>query len=623
MEKFSVKKPFTVLVAVVMILILGFVAVTKMDTNLLPNVNTPYLMVVTVYPGASPERVESEVSDVLQNSLTVPGVSKITATSAENYSLLLMEFTEDTDMNSALVKVSNKLDQAKSDLPSTCLTPSIIEYSLNMNAFMTVAVSREGADQYELSEFIQNTLVPEVQRKGGVSSVSSSGLVEKLVQVQLNQDKIDEINAKLLELIDTQLAAARSQLESAEAQITAGRKEYEKQLKNFGNTVSNSVMSQMSTEVGAAVETVRAQAQALLESVNDLIAVVKEPEIQQALIEVRDGLQKVMDKFNETGMRDIDSLIDIVAELRTITDKLTETGSEGSTAEDLANEMQLQESLNVVYNTLESTIKAMDNVPQLMTEFSGALGSFSQQQLNAYMQFTEAREMLNEYEKQLEAAKAEYETAKTNALAQADVTKQLDIETLAQLIYAQNFSMPAGYVQDKDGESWLLKVGEEYDSVKDISGALLLHVEGYGDVRLSDVADVEVIDNSADSYTRLNGEKASILKIYKNATSSAGEVSDNCLTAFKELEKQYGGAVQSGQLHHHRHQQHPHQHGGGRCTGHHRAGHLPEGYQAHPGGRHQHPAVRSVRGGAHVLYRAGPERDDPGRPFPRHWYAGG
>ena len=553
MEKFSVKKPFTVLVAVVMILILGFVAVTKMDTNLLPNVNTPYLMVVTVYPGASPERVESEVSDVLQNSLTVPGVSKITATSAENYSLLLMEFTEDTDMNSALVKVSNKLDQAKSDLPSTCLTPSIIEYSLNMNAFMTVAVSREGADQYELSEFIQNTLVPEVQRKGGVSSVSSSGLVEKLVQVQLNQDKIDEINAKLLELIDTQLAAARSQLESAEAQITAGRREYEKQLKNFGNTVSNSVMSQMSTEVGAAVETVRAQAQALLESVNSLIAVVKEPEIQQALIEVRDGLQKVMDKFNETGMRDIDSLIDIVAELRTITDKLTtalqklqervntETGSEGSTAEDLANEMQLQESLNVVYNTLESTIKAMDNVPQLMTEFSGALGSFSQQQLNAYMQFTEAREMLNEYEKQLEAAKAEYETAKTNALAQADVTKQLDIETLAQLIYAQNFSMPAGYVQDQDGESWLLKVGEEYDSVKDISGALLLHVEGYGDVRLSDVADVEVIDNSADSYTRLNGEKASILKIYKNATSSAGEVSDNCLTAFKELEKQYDG----------------------------------------------------------------------------------
>ena len=78
MEKFSVKKPFTVLVAVVMVLILGFVAITKMQTNLLPDVSTPYLMVVTVYPGASPERVESEVSDVLQNALTVPGVENIT-----------------------------------------------------------------------------------------------------------------------------------------------------------------------------------------------------------------------------------------------------------------------------------------------------------------------------------------------------------------------------------------------------------------------------------------------------------------------------------------------------------------------------------------------------------------
>ena len=553
MEKFSVKKPFTVLVAVVMVLILGFVAITKMQTNLLPDVSTPYLMVVTVYPGASPERVESEVSDVLQNALTVPGVENITATSAENYSLLLMHFTDDTDMNSALVKVSNKLDQAKSDLPSSCLTPSIIEYSLNMNAFMTVAVSREGSDIYQLSELVKDTLVPYVQRKGGVSNVSSSGLVEKLVQVQLNQDKIDEINAQLLDLIDTKLADARAQLDSAESQIAAGRAEYNKQMKNFGNTVSNTVLSSMSTEVGNAVDVVRKQAQALMESVNQLIAVVKEPEIQQALIEVQQGLQKVLDKFDNTGMRDIDSLIEVVSELRDVTDKLTdalqklqervntETGTEGSSAADLADELQLQKSLQVIYSTLEDTIKAMDNVPQLMSTFSRALGSFTQQQLNAYMQFTEAREQLNEYEKQLETAKQEYETARTQALAQADVQKQLDINTLSTLIYAQNFSMPAGYVQDASGESWLLKVGEEYSSVDDIAGALLLHVEGYGDVRLSDVADVEVIDNAADSFTRLNGEQAAVLKIYKNATSSASDVSDNCLSAFQELEAQYDG----------------------------------------------------------------------------------
>ena len=554
MEKFSVKKPFTVLVAVVMVLMLGFVALTKMQTNLLPDVSTPYLMVVTVYPGASPERVESEVSDVMENALgTVSGVETITATSAENYNLLLMQFNEGTDMNSALVKVSNKIDQTTASLPSSCLTPSIIEYNLNMNAFMTVAVSREGSDVYALSDFVSDTLVPYVERKGGVSSVSTNGLIEKLVQVQLNQSKIDVINEKLLEVIDVQLAEAKAQLDDAEAQINAGRKEYEKELKNFGNTVSDQVMSQMGTQVADAVTVVRDQAQALLESVNQLIGVVQEPEIQQALIEVRDGLQHVMDQFNETGMRDIDSLIEIVAELRTITDKLTtalqqlqarlnvETGTEGSTATDLADDLQVQQSLSTIYNTLESTIKAMDNVPDLMNSFSQALGSYSYQQLNAYMKFSEARDMLNTYETQFKEAQQQYEDAKQKALASADVAKLLDIDTLAQLIYAQNFSMPAGYVDDKDGNSWLLKVGEEYNSVEDIEGALLLHVDGFGDVRLSDVADVEIIDNAEESYTRLNGERAAVLKIFKSSSSSASTVSDNCLEAFRELEAQYDG----------------------------------------------------------------------------------
>ena len=554
MEKFSVKKPFTVLVAVIMVLMLGFVSISNMQTNLLPDVNTPYLMVVTVYPGASPERVESEVSDVMQNALgTVAGVESVTATSAENYSLLLMKFSDDTDMNSAMVKVSNKVDQTTSSLPSSCLTPSIIEYSLNMNAFMTVAVSREGSDVYDLSEFVSDTLVPYVERKGGVSSVSTNGLIEKMVQVQLSQEKIDAINEKLLEVIDVQLADARKQLESAEAQIEAGRKEYNRQFKNYSNTVSDTMMQEMSGQVGDAIEVVRKQAQALLDSVNQLIAVVQEPEIQQALIDVRDGLQRVMDKFNETGMKDIDSLIEIVTELRDITDKLTgalqqlqqrlntESGTEGSTAADLADDLQVQQSLNTVYNTLNDVIKAMDDVPGLTKTFSDAIGNFSQQQMQAYMKFTEAREMLNEYEKQLAEAKQTYADAEEKAMASSDVSKLLDIDTLAQLIYAQNFSMPAGYVKDSSGKSWLLKVGEEYDSIEDISGALLLHVDGFGDVRLSDVADVEVIDNAEASYTRLNGERAAVLKIYKGATSSASEVSDNCLSAFQELEAQYDG----------------------------------------------------------------------------------
>lgn len=176
-----------------------------------------------------------------------------------------------------------------------------------------------------------------------------------------------------------------------------------------------------------------------------------------------------------------------------------------------------------------------------MDQFTQIVGSYSQQQLQAYIKFTEAREMLNDYEKQLADAKQQYEDAKQMAMENSDVAKMLDIDTLAQLIYAQNFSMPAGYVKDSSNKSWLLKVGEEYDSIEDISGALLLHVDGFGDVRLSDVADVQIIDNAEDSFTRLNGERSVVLKIFKSNSSSAGEVSGNCKAAFKELEQKYDG----------------------------------------------------------------------------------
>ena len=554
MEKFSVKRPFTVLVAVIMVIMLGFVSVTGMQTNLLPNVNTPYLMVVTVYPGASPERVESEVSDVMENGLgNITGVEQVTATSSENFSLLLMKFEEKTDMNSALVKVSNKIDQLASGLPESCMTPSIIEYSLNMNAFMTAAVSQEGADLYELSDYVSDTLVPTLQRADGVSSVSSTGLVDQMVQVELNQKKIDEINARVLEVVNVRLAEGKAQLDAAQAQLEAGRAEYNKQKKNFGANVSSQVMEQMSDEVGKAVETVRAQAQALLQSINQLISIVNEPEIQQALVEVSQGLQHVMDKFNETGMRDIDSLIEIVAELRSITDKLTtalqnlqtrlnaEGGGQGGNVSDLADSLEVQKSLDIIYKTLEDTIKAMDNVPEMMSGFSTALGQFSQQQLDAIAAFNEAANMLREYEEQFMAAQQYYEEAKQKALSSADVSKQLDIETLSTLIYAQNFSMPAGYIADKDGQSWLLKVGQEYSGVEDIAGALLLRVDGFGDVRLADVADVEIIDNAAATFTRLNGENAAVVKIYKSTNSSAGQVSGNCLAAFDKLEQQNPG----------------------------------------------------------------------------------
>ena len=220
MEKYSVKKPFTVLVSVLIVFLMGFVSVTNLRTDLLPEISTPYLMVVTVYPGASPEKVEQEVSQVLESALgTVAGVSSITSTSAENYSIVQLGFAADTDMNSALVKVSNTLDQNADSLPDICLTPSILELSMDMSSLMTVAVGREGSDIFELTKFMQESIIPELERQEGVSSISTTGLVSEYVQVQLNENKIDALNTLLLEQVDTQLALAKEQLDAAAQQL--------------------------------------------------------------------------------------------------------------------------------------------------------------------------------------------------------------------------------------------------------------------------------------------------------------------------------------------------------------------------------------------------------------------
>ena len=486
MEKYSVKKPFTVLVAVLIVFLLGFVSVTNLRTDLLPEISTPYLMVVTVYPGASPEKVETEVSEVLESALgTVAGVSSITSTSAENYSIVQLSFAADTDMNSAMVKVSNTLDQNADSLPDICLTPSILELSMDMSSLMTVAVGREGADIYELSSFLEESVIPELERQEGVSSISTTGLISQYIQVQLNEEKIDALNVLLLEQVDTQLALAKEQLDAAAAQLADGRAQLQQAIDTFGNVFASGVVERVAGMVSDATEEIRGKVQTLMNAIDNLIAFVNEPEIQAALISVRDGLNEIMDEIATTGLRDIDDLIDVVSKIRDLTDELTvalqqlqqrldqETGGDGSTAGDLMDTLQIQESLNVVYSTMEDVLDSLNRVPELLDQFETVYAEMSQTQLEAYLQITEAQRQVDEGQKLYDQYAAEYEQAKSSAFANADVNNLLTIDVLSQLIYAQNFSMPAGYIDDQDDNSWLLKVGEEYDSIEDLEGALV------------------------------------------------------------------------------------------------------------------------------------------------------
>ena len=166
MEKFSVKKPFTILVMVVAIIILGFVSLSGMTTDLLPKMSLPYLLVITTYPGASPEKVESSVSEPVESALgSISGVKNVYSMSYENYGIVELEFADGTDMDSAMVKVSSALDSVKSALPEECGSPNIMEISMDMMASVYLAASYEGKDIQETSRFVEDTLIPYLERQ--------------------------------------------------------------------------------------------------------------------------------------------------------------------------------------------------------------------------------------------------------------------------------------------------------------------------------------------------------------------------------------------------------------------------------------------------------------------------
>ena len=545
MIKTSVKKPFTILVAVIMVLVLGVVSITSMTTDLLPPMSLPYLIVVTTYPGASPEKVEAEVVRPMESALgTISGVSNVYSTSAENYGMVQLEFEDGTDMDSTLVKVNTALQGVSASLPELCSTPSIIELSMDMMATMYVSVSREGYDIYQLSNFVTNTVQPYLERQNGVASVSGIGLVEQSIHVSLDQQKIDDLNTKMLLTINNSLANASAQLDAAEQQVRDGKADLAKAQASFGATMSGTLFGQIEGTVLSTAADLKLKVDTLLQQVRQLrqeITAGQTGQLLDSLIAELDSVSKLLgtnplrveDLLKAAGSMRV--ILSNTRDLLKILDKELDTNNTSSSI----NEVRQQ--LSDIETTLSDISKTLDDMPQILAGLKDAYAGLTQAQLDAAVAFATASNELANAEAKLVEARAQFEEAKKGALDQADMTQLLSVNTLSQLIYAQNFSMPAGYIDDANDDTWLLKVGNEFETLDDLSNALLIRTDALGDVRLSDVATVTILDNAGQSYARFNGEQAVILSIFKNSVTGTNETANNCLEAFKELEEKYPG----------------------------------------------------------------------------------
>ena len=653
MEKFSVKKPFTILVMVVAIIILGFVSLSGMTTDLLPKMSLPYLLVITTYPGASPEKVESSVSEPVESALgSISGVKNVYSMSYENYGIVELEFADGTDMDSAMVKVSSALDSVKSALPEECGSPNIMEISMDMMASVYLAASYEGKDIQETSRFVEDTLIPYLERQEGVTSISDIGIVENSISVDLNQDKIDVLNEKILAKTNDAFADAVDQLNDAKKQlleseqkladstqelvdgqkdIDDGRTKLDDAQKELGEQKEKLEDAKGSLEDQKKdTENKLATASQALDQLNalqtDLLTLQAQEESLKATIT---QIEKSLEEQGKTT----NDIPNVVAGLDQMSTFLTSSQMEGMTGMDstTVNTMlgssgmslqslwidettwdaltpegrkellqktaagyQTQKALLSGYKDYVSSLNSLQvekagvqaavsaaeaelkksgvsytDIEKAKIEAAAGFGAASaqissgQSALNsaqttldsnkesldsAQDQITEGWDSIADAKKQLADGWDQYNTSlenfeaqKAEALRNANADQLVNMQTLSQLIYAQNFAMPAGYLDDAEDNSWLLKVGSNYESVDELSNIVLTNIEDIGDVRLCDVADITVIDNADDSYARLNGQSAVVLSVFKSSTAGTNEVSKNIAAAISELEEQYPG----------------------------------------------------------------------------------
>ena len=703
MPKYSVKKPFTILVAVILVLVLGFVSLTGIQTDLLPSMNLPYLLVMTTYPGASPEQVEADVTQPLENSLsTLNGVKNVTSQSNENYSLIFLEYQDDTDMDSAMVKASTAVNQLGDALPDMASTPTLIEISPDMMATQYVAVDYDGMDIYELSDYVSESVLPQLERVDGVASVSTTGLVEKTVQITLDQEKIDAVNDKLLVKVSDRLADAKKELDDnkkkindglkelddAQAQLDAGKAELNTQKADVTTQLRDTIteLDQQIPELEKKIASLQGDLDeanrkledaknadttlpevtlpiddALFASCKQILAVwdaeYDEEQMPANLAEAKSDLTKLGAMINsiaraEDAIRnsaETQALLEpnmtveqsaayldaqytaltariqtLDVEIASLQDSINNTEDENEKAQYQAQidakraeqaqcqaaidanadrrarltelssslttlsttqvalqnatvllqarqkaEGALNDGIQPLQQTLTETVQALneqltkaqemltqlneqraklqnmldsmgDGVDPEMADMAVQLllsGSEAQLQLGEF-QISSGRTQLEAGKTQLEAAQKEYDSAREEALKSANLDQLLNMTTLTQLISAQNFSMPAGYIEGGEGDDnrYIVKVGDAFADADELKSMVLCNIDGIGDVRLSDVADVEMTDNADDAYAKVDKNRAVLLSIYKSSTASTSAVSNASKDAMAEME---------------------------------------------------------------------------------------
>lgn len=664
-SKYSVKRPYTVLVAVVLVIVLGVVSLTRMTTDLLPAMNLPYVIVVTTDVGASPEEVEKDVTSPIEAAMaTTSNINNVSSMSYDNYSMVVLEYEQSTNMDSAMIEIQQQLDQLTGQFPDSAGSPIIMQIDPDMMPVMIASADVDGMDQAEVSDYVDNELLPLLESIEGVASVTATGVLDTDLQVTMDQEKIDALNEQILSKIDAQFTDAQAELDKASSQINSGKKKLSDGEKEMGsqlgageNEIINNKIQLFNTE--ADLTTQLSDLQKSQSSMDGAIKSLQSAydgatQLQSAI----DGLQKAKDGVSQakSGAKQlyamkpqlqqlaasvpawggtlptdyntfITTLESTVNYMKTLTDPVkqaqaaqmeqmltglkssmtpeiykalvasasesdfvaymestaiaqinAQAGTSYTSESDIASQIVTLQSklddINVMLMSQASsfadagvTLTSYKDIPAAISKLSesktqiaagiatiesaqtqvadgktsldDALVTLNESQISGIMEMSKGYADLAVAANKIEEGQSQLDDAKEQAKDSADLNTILTMDTLKNLLTAQNFSMPAGYVTEGD-EQYLVRVGDEVTSKADLENLVLmdLGMDGIEPIKLSDVADIEYIDNSGDSYSKVNGNPAVMLSIEKQTGYSTGDVTDRLLDKFDSLEKE-------------------------------------------------------------------------------------
>ena len=543
---FSVKKPLTVYVVALAILVLGVVAYLKMTPDLMPNMDYPYVIVVTSDPGASPESIEEEITKPLEKSLaTLDQLKNITSTSQNSVSMVVLEFENGANMDSLGIDIQQQISALEGQWSDTVSSPYILKVNPSMIPVMVAAISSDTMDVGEMSDFVDEELTAKLTGITGVASVDIAGTVDREMHVVLDAEKMAALTETIRQNAGKLLDKAAGQLSSAKKQVTDAQAALDDGIRQAANGIGDSVTDALNKAVDA------------LKSALDFTPNMSEEEKQLRQTIAAD--QEAMNANNEKIQANLGIIADpdateeekaaAAAENETLTaanlelaQRLTENNRRLAQLVAQRTEDQLRQGVDEMEKTIQD-IENFLNDPNRFDSLGSQISGGVESMLDGVLLMTEGNVQLKLAMQQIEEGEKQLAQTRKQVLEQLDLNGMLSVAMIEQLLTAQDFSMPAGYIDDNDGISYMVSVGNEITTTEELEDMVLfdLGIDGMEPIRLSDVATVFYTDNSDEIYAKLDGKNGIIASFSKQSNYATAEVSDNIVARLDELTTEYEG----------------------------------------------------------------------------------